>query len=95
LRTRGEARCLVGHVACANHQWRAFDGTAEALAVFHGPHAYVSPTWYATSPAVPTWNYAVVHAYGKPAASDEREFTRAALVDLAAKYESTRAQPVA
>ena len=54
LRKRGDAKCLIGHVARANNQWRAFDGKAEALAIFHGPHAYVSPTWYATSPAVLT-----------------------------------------
>lgn len=93
LRKRGNANCLIGHVARANNQWRAFDGKAEALAIFHGPHAYISPTWYATSPAVPTWNYAAVHVYGKPAASEEREFTRAALVDLVAKYEGTRSNP--
>ena len=93
LRKRGDANCLIGHVARANNQWRAFDGKAEALAIFNGPHAYVSPTWYATSPAVPTWNYAAVHVYGKPAASEEREFTEAALVDLVAKYESTRVNP--
>ena len=93
LQKRGDANCLIGHVARANNQWRAFDGKAEALAIFHGPHAYVSPTWYATSPAVPTWNYAAVHVYGKPAASEDRDFTKAALVDLVAKYESTRRNP--
>jgi len=93
LRKRGDARSLVGHVARANSQWRAFDGTAEALAIFHGPHAYVSPTWYATSPAVPTWNYAVVHVYGKPAASEDRDFIKAELLDLVAKYEGTRSNP--
>ena len=93
LRKREDGNCLIGHVARANNQWRAFDGKAEALAIFHGPHAYVSPTWYATSPAVPTWNYAVVHVYGKPAASEDRDFTKAALVDLVAKYESTRSNP--
>ena len=91
LRKRGDANCLIGHVARANNQWRAFDGKAEALAIFHGPHAYVSPTWYATSPAVPTWNYAAVHIYGKPAASEDRDFTKAALVDLVAKYEARAA----
>lgn len=54
---------LLGHMARANPQWRDF-GRAPALAVFSGPHAYVSPTLYASSPNVPTWNYAVVHAYG-------------------------------
>ena len=44
-RSAGKA-VLVGHVARANDQWRQFDGNAEALAIFHGPHAYVSPTWY-------------------------------------------------
>src|SRR5215471_19198631 len=66
LRKREGRGCLIGHVARANGQWRTFDGKAEALAIFHGPHAYISPTWYATAPAVPTWNYAAVHAYGKP-----------------------------
>ena len=55
---------LLGHVARANPHWRAFDGAAEALVIFQGPHAYVSPSWYATGPAVPTWNYAAVHVYG-------------------------------
>jgi transcriptional regulator len=53
---------LVGHVARANPQWQHFGG--EVLAIFAGPHAYVSPTWYAGPDHVPTWNYAVVHAYG-------------------------------
>lgn len=93
LRTRGDAKHLIGHVARANNQWRAFDGKAEALAIFHGPHAYVSPTWYATSPAVPTWNYAAVHVYGKPAASEDRDFITAALAELVSKYEGTRSNP--
>jgi transcriptional regulator len=84
---------LIGHVARANSQWRQFDGKAEALAIFHGPHAYVSPTWYATSPAVPTWNYAAVHVYGKPCARQEAEFTATALRDLVARHESSRAKP--
>lgn len=93
LRTRGDAKYLIGHVARANNQWRAFDGKVEALVIFHGPHAYVSPTWYATSPAVPTWNYAVVHVYGKPAASEDRDFIKVALAELVSKYEGTRSNP--
>jgi transcriptional regulator len=49
-------------MARANPQWRDVEG--EALAVFSGPHAYVSPTWYETPGTVPTWNYTAVHAYG-------------------------------
>ncbi|HVL59129.1 MAG TPA: FMN-binding negative transcriptional regulator [Burkholderiaceae bacterium] len=60
----GGALQLIGHVARPNPHWRAFDGRSRSLAIFHGPHAYVSPAWYQTRPAVPTWNYATVHAYG-------------------------------
>ena len=91
-RSAGKA-VLIGHVARANSQWQHFDGKAEALAIFHGPHAYVSPTWYATSPAVPTWNYAAVHVYGKPRAREEGEFTAVALRALVAKHEGSRAKP--
>ena len=56
---------LRAHLARANPQWRDLEGEAEVLVVFSGPHAYVSPAWYATSPNVPTWNYATVHAYGR------------------------------
>lgn len=56
---------LLGHVARANPHWRSF-GAAESLAIFAGPHAYVSPTWYAAPQvAVPTWNFAVVHVQGR------------------------------
>ena len=57
---------LLGHVAKANNQWRAFDGKADSLIIFSGPHAYISPSWYANENLVPTWNYVSVHAYGKP-----------------------------
>ncbi len=60
---------LIGHVARANPHWRAF-GT-KALAIFAGPHGYVSPSWYETKPNVPTWNYVAVHAYGTPEILDD------------------------
>ena len=91
-RSAGKA-VLIGHLARANDQWRQFDGHTETLAIFHGPHAYVSPTWYATSRAVPTWNYAAVHVYGKPRARQEADFTVAALRDLVARHEGSRAKP--
>jgi transcriptional regulator len=92
LRRSAGTSVLIGHLARANSQWRQFDGHAEALAIFHGPHAYVSPSWYATSPAVPTWNYAAVHVYGKPRARGEGDFTAAALRDLVARHEGSRAK---
>lgn len=81
---------LVGHVARANPHREAFDGRTPALAIFHGPHAYVSPAWYAKGPAVPTWNYAVVHVHGTPRIlSDDGEV--AALLDaLVERYEAGR-----
>jgi len=87
-----ETDLLLGHVSRANPHWAAFAAGAESLAVFAGPHAYVSPTWYATAPAVPTWNYAAVHVYGVPRLlSPER--TRE-VVDLTVqKYEGSRPAP--
>ncbi len=58
------AGALLGHIARANPQ-RGFLGGGESLAVFTGPHAYVSPAWYGAGEAVPTWNYAAVHVYGR------------------------------
>src|SRR5437667_8814124 len=57
---------LLCHMARANPQWRSFDAEHEALVIFQGPHTYISPSWYEATLSVPTWNYAVVHAYGKP-----------------------------
>jgi transcriptional regulator len=67
----GEAGTLRAHMARANPQWRHFEAGREALVVFQGPHAYISPSWYAPQPAVPTWNYEAVHAYGVPRLLDE------------------------
>ena len=92
-RASGRHGTLLGHVARANPQWRSFDGNRQCLAMFDGPHAYVSPTWYARSPAVPTWNYASVHVYGTPRPIHEAE-QLAALVDrLVGIYEAGMPQP--
>ena len=66
--TRGANGTLVGHVARENTHWQLFrdESAGETLAIFQGPHAYISPTWYGTPYAVPTWNYVAVHAYGRP-----------------------------
>ena len=62
---RGESLVLLGHVARANEHWKAL-GATESLAIFTGPHAYVSPSLYEAAESVPTWNYVAVHAYGVP-----------------------------
>ena len=85
---------LLGHVARANRHWQAFDGQQEALAIFHGPHAYVSPGWYAsTSPAVPTWNYAVVHVYGVPHVVADEQWLSDFVDRLVTIYEADKPQP--
>ncbi len=82
---------LLGHIARANPQWETF-GDRESLAIFHGPHAYVSPSWYTVAPAVPTWNYAAVHVYGTPRVIDADR--TADVVDrLVSKYEKPRPNP--
>lgn len=64
LEPAGDGFTLSGHLAAANPQCDALDG-GEALAVFGGPHAYVSPSWYQAQPSVPTWDYAAVHVSGR------------------------------
>jgi len=70
---RGPHGTLLAHMARANHQWYDFNSAQEVLAIFQGPHAYISPTWYEVELSVPTWNYAAVHAYGLPRLIDDRE----------------------
>jgi transcriptional regulator len=57
---------LVGHVAKANPHWKVMQDSRETLAIFHGPHAYISPSLYEIRESVPTWNYTAVHIYGTP-----------------------------
>ena len=81
---------LQAHVARANPQWRGFDGGTEILCIFEGPHAYISPRWYdPANNAVPTWNYAVVHAYGVPRIIEGADEVRAQQEALVARYENT------
>lgn len=83
---------LIGHMARANPQWKTADGQ-QVLAIFHGPHAYVSPSWYREQNVVPTWNYAVVHVYGRLSVIQDRQ----RLIDIVRRtveiYESPRPEP--
>ena len=87
----GQVR-LLGHVARGNAQWEALEAATDVLAIFHGPHAYVSPGWYQNHPAVPTWNYAVVHAHGRARLMDEAEL-HDLVVRLSNTYEAGRPKP--
>jgi transcriptional regulator len=84
---RGPLGTLRGHVARANDHWRDL-AEGEHMAVFHGPHAYVSPTWYQTPMAVPTWNYVAVHAYGRATLVDGGPALREILDQTVALFES-------
>lgn len=93
LEDDGDHGTLVGHVARANPHAATFDGAHDSIALFHGPHAYVSPRWYDAPVAVPTWNYAVVEAEGRPARIDDRDRLRTILDTLVATYEAGRPNP--
>ena len=88
--TRGPRGTLRGHVARANPHWRYLAAGRPTLVVFAGAHAYVSPSWYATHPAVPTWNYVAVHATGTGILVEDAERVRALLADLVRVYEGAR-----
>ena len=80
-RSAGNYGRILGHVSRHNPQGRIFDGNHAAVAVFRGPHGYISPTWFAKSDVVPTWNFAVVHGAGRP-----KEITdKAALHEMLAR----------
>ena len=88
----GERVRLLGHVARANAQWQELEAAREVMAIFQGPHAYISPSWYVNHPAVPTWNYAVVHAHGSARLMDEAELHEL-LMRLSSTYEAGREKP--
>lgn len=89
---RGDALYLQGHLARPNPQLADLGGT-EALAIFTGPHAYISPSWYEAGPAVPTWNYASVHAYGEGRLTEDPDWLRQLLQRLSARHEAREAAP--
>lgn len=92
-----EQGLLRAHVARANPVWRMPEGGVEALAVFQGPSAYVSPSLYATKQehgrVVPTWNYMVVHAHGRLRAIDDPAHARALVARLTERHEAGRPAP--
>lgn len=78
---------LLLHFARGNPHWQALDRQTEMLAVFSGPHGYVSPRWYEAAQAVPTWNYAAVHIYGTPRLLEDAHRIRDLLDRLVWEYE--------
>jgi transcriptional regulator len=88
---------LVGHVARANPVWSAFAAHVPSIIVFQGAEAYVTPSWYpskhAHGKAVPTWNYAVVHAHGVPRAIEDKDWLLTLVNELTDTHEARQALP--
>ena len=82
-----EQGCLYGHFAKPNYQWKTYENQT-FLAIFHGPHSYISSSWYETETAVPTWNYVTVHVYGKMELMEDSMEISKALTNLVEKYEA-------
>ena len=87
-RTQGRFGTLRGHISAQNPQKAAFDGTHQAVVVFRGPESYISPTWYAKQTSVvPTWNFGVAHASGRPRAITDKAKTYDLLATLIGRNE--------
>ena len=86
---------LLAHLSIANEQWRTTRTDVHALAIVHGPQAYISPSWYPSKQehgrAVPTWNYLSVHFTGQVAFHQDPEWLRDIVTRLTDKHEATRA----
>lgn len=78
---------LYGHFALPNEQWRDAENQ-QILVIYQGPHSYISPSWYETMKAVPTWNYVSIHVYGKLEIIEDQKVILDSLNDMVKKYES-------
>jgi transcriptional regulator len=97
LKDEGEYGTIECHLSRANPHWRDLAEGGEALMIFTGPEGYITPNWYPTKAesgkVVPTWNYAIVHAYGRPEVKDDRDWLRRHVGELTTQQERTEAQP--
>ena len=84
---------LLGHLARPNPQTDDLGRSGEVLAIFSGPHAYISPSWYAGGPSVPTWNYVDVHAYGTLRLVEDGDWLRGLLRRLQERHEAGNPTP--
>lgn len=88
IRESGENFTIRGHVARANPHWRYLQADPQCLMIFHGPHAYISPSNYETREVVPTWNYGAVHVYGETRTYSAPEELLSMLHDLIPTFEA-------
>jgi transcriptional regulator len=78
-----------GHMARANPHWKSMKQGEESLVIFHGPHAYISPSLYELRESVPTWNYAAVHIYGEPTLFSDEEGLKETLESMVNTFDSS------
>jgi transcriptional regulator len=90
---QGDDLHLLGHLARPNPQVADLSEGGEVLTIFSGPHAYISPRWYQSGPAVPTWNYADVHAYGTVKLIDDSGWLQCFLDRLSQRHEAGSDRP--
>jgi transcriptional regulator len=83
----GDQIVVQGHMARANEHWKSMKDSEESLVIFHGPHAYISPSLYEIRESVPTWNYAAVHVYGQPTLFSDEEALKATLHRMITTFE--------
>lgn len=93
----GESGTLYGHLARGNQQWKQIDGGIQALAIFVGPDAYITPSWYAekarNGKVVPTWNFVTVHAHGTIEFFEDPVRLLDLVTKLTDRHEGKRAEP--
>jgi transcriptional regulator len=87
LREAGEQLIVRGHFAQANPHWRYLEQQPQCLTIFHGPHAYISPSLYTNVESVPTWNYGAVHVYGNARLYSSPEDLQVVLHELMGTFE--------
>jgi transcriptional regulator len=97
LKDEGSHGTIECHLARANPHWKELAEGNEALMIFQGPEGYITPNWYPSKTAhgkvVPTWNYAVVHAYGRPEVMSDRDWLHRHVGELTAQQERSEAAP--
>jgi transcriptional regulator len=96
LKAEGQYGVIECHLARANPHWKDLNSGIDVLMIFHGPDGYITPNWYASKPethkVVPTWNYATVHAYGRPAIMEDAAWKRRHVSELTDQAERTEAK---
>ena len=97
LKQEGPCGIIECHLARANPHWKDLAKGEQAMMIFQGADAYITPNWYATKAqtgkAVPTWNYAIVHAYGRPAIMNDKDWLKQHVTELSDQQERSEAHP--